>query len=65
MHHDSMLLHFRVRATVKLSAAFFHESSITMGGAGGGYKSAIAPMIHGTSYLAIKVGDIMITIIIV
>ena len=33
----------RVRATVKLSAAFFHdESSITIGG-GGGYESAIAP----------------------
>ena len=32
----------RVRATVKLSAAFFHdESSITIGG--GGYESAIAP----------------------
>ena len=31
----------RVRSTVKLSAAFFHESSITIGG--GGYKSAIAP----------------------
>ena len=31
----------RVRATVKLSAAFFHdESSITIGG---GYESAIAP----------------------
>ena len=30
----------RVRATVKLSAAFFHdESSVTMGG----YESAIAP----------------------
>ena len=30
----------RVRATVKLSAAFFHdESSITIGG----YESAIAP----------------------
>ena len=43
------LLHFRtpprvrVRATVKLSAAFFHdESSITIGG---GYESAIAPTI--------------------
>ena len=38
----------RVRATVKLSAAFFHdESSITIGGGGGGggggYESAIAP----------------------
>ena len=33
----------RVRATVKLSAAFFHdESSITIG-QGGGYESAIAP----------------------
>ena len=33
----------RVRATVKLSAAFFHdESSITIGG--GGYESAIAPL---------------------
>ena len=33
----------RVRATVKLSAAFFHdESSITIGHAGGRYKSAIA-----------------------
>ena len=31
----------RVRSMVKLSAAFFHESSITIGG--GGYKSAIAP----------------------
>ena len=32
----------RVRATVKLSAAFFHdESSITIGG---GYESAIAPI---------------------
>ena len=29
----------RVRATVKLSAAFFHdESSITIGGGGGGTK---------------------------
>ena len=44
------LLHFltplrvRVRATVKLSAVFFHdESSITIGG-GGGYESAIAPL---------------------
>ena len=43
------LLHFltplrvRVRATVKLSAVFFHdESSITIGG--GGYESAIAPL---------------------
>ena len=35
----------RVRATVKLSAAFFHdESSITIGGGGGGYESAIAPI---------------------
>ena len=33
----------RVRSTVKLSAAFFHESSIKKGGGGGGYKSAIAP----------------------
>ena len=33
----------RVRATVKLSAAFFHdESSITIGG----YESAIAPLIY-------------------
>ena len=32
----------RVRATAKLSAAFFHdESSITIGG---GYESAIAPV---------------------
>ena len=47
--HDTKkgVLHFRtpprvrVRATVKLSAAFFHdESSITIGG---GYESAIAP----------------------
>ena len=41
------LLHFRtprrVRATVKLSAAFFHdESSITIGG---GYECAIAPFL--------------------
>ena len=35
-----------VRATVKLSVAFFHdESSITIGGRGGGYESAIAPLI--------------------
>ena len=35
----------RVRATVKLSAAFFNdESSITIGGGGG--KSAIAPFGH-------------------
>ena len=47
-----MLLHFhtpprvRVRATAKLSAAFFHdESSITIGG--GGYKSAIVPLFVG------------------
>ena len=34
----------RVRATVKLSAAFFHdESSITIGGGRRGYESAIAP----------------------
>ena len=36
----------RVRATVKLSATFFHEeSSITIGGAGGGggYESATVP----------------------
>ena len=34
----------RIRATVKLSVAFFHdESSITIGG-GGGYESAIAPI---------------------
>ena len=46
----SALLHFRthprvrVRATVKLSAALFHdESSITI--RGGGYESAIAPNI--------------------
>ena len=33
----------RVRATVKLSAAFFNDkSSITIGG-GGGYESAIVP----------------------
>ena len=32
----------RVRATVKLSAAFFHdESSITIGGRGGGYEISI------------------------
>ena len=38
----------RVRATVKLSAMFFHdESSITIGG--GGYESAIAPMIVQTT----------------
>ena len=51
------LLHFltplrvRVRATVKLSAVFFHdESSITIGGGGGGgYESAIAPKV--VSYL--------------
>ena len=35
----------RVRATVKLSAAFFHdESSITIEGGGGGGESAIAPL---------------------
>ena len=35
----------KVRATVKLSAVFFHdESSITIWG--GGYKSAIAPLFH-------------------
>ena len=35
----------RVRATAKLSAAFFHdESSITIGG---GYKSAIVPLFVG------------------
>ena len=34
----------RVRATVKLSAAFFNESSITIEG-GGGYESAIAPVV--------------------
>ena len=38
----------RVRATVKLSATFFHdESSITKGG--GGYESAIAPSIVANS----------------
>ena len=38
----------RVRATVKLSAAFFHdESSITVGGGGGGYESATAPFVLG------------------
>ena len=39
----------RVRATVKLSAAFFHdESSITIGG--GGDESAIAPkLLHKPS----------------
>ena len=38
----------RVRATVKLSAAFFHdESSITIGG--GGYESAIAPRFLNTN----------------
>ena len=49
---NSALLHFRtpprvrVRATVKLSAVFFSdESSITIGGGGGGYESAIAPEI--------------------
>ena len=37
----------RVRATVKLSAAFFHdESSITIGG---GYESAIVPELLGRS----------------
>ena len=36
----------RVRATVKLSAAFFHdESSITIGG---GYESAIVPKFQGS-----------------
>ena len=30
----------RVRATVKLSVTFFHESSITIGG----YESPIAPV---------------------
>ena len=39
----------RVRATVKLSAAFFHDdSSITIGG----YESAIAPL--GTLVVAIS-----------
>ena len=34
----------RVRATVKLSAASFRdESSITIGGGGGGYAIAMAP----------------------
>ena len=34
----------RVRAAVKLSAAFFNdESSVTIGGGGGEYESAIAP----------------------
>lgn len=40
----------RVRATVKLSAAFFHdESSIAIGSGrgGGGYESAIAPIYYG------------------
>ena len=36
----------RVRATFKLSAAFFHdESSLTIGG---GYESAIAPFLYMT-----------------
>ena len=30
---------------VKLSAAFFNESSITIEGGGGGYESAIAPVV--------------------
>ena len=43
----------RVRATVKLSAAFFHdESSITIGGRGGGLrnfdKSALVPTCEGS-----------------
>ena len=39
---------FRVRATVKLSTAFFHDESwITIaGGGGGGYESAIASLDH-------------------
>ena len=48
---NKALLHFRtsarvrVRATVKLSAAFFcDESSITVGG----YESAMAPSINST-----------------
>ena len=42
----------RVRATAKLSAAFFHdESSITVGGWGGGYESAIAPKNQGCNGL--------------
>ena len=41
----------RVRATVKLSAAFFHdESSIRIGG---GYESAIAPFCIGRCALRI------------
>ena len=44
----------RVRATVKLSAALFHdESSITMGRGEGGegrYESAIAPFFHPIFY---------------
>ena len=51
------LLHFRtplrvrVRAGVKLSATFFHnESSITIGGTGGGYESAIVPGIFVSLY---------------
>ena len=45
----SYLPRVRVRATVKLSAAFFHiESSVTKGGGvggGEGYESAIAPFL--------------------
>ena len=54
----------RVRTTVKLSAAFFHdESSITIGGAGGGDESAIAPNFDGSTLfptLEIPVGVIWI-----
>ena len=50
-------LHFRtpprvrVRATVKLSAAFLHEKGggVRKGRGGGGYKSAIAPKIPALS----------------
>ena len=44
LHFRTPLGRFRVRATVKLSAAFFHdESSITIGG----YETAIVPKIPG------------------
>ena len=53
----------RVRTTVKLSAAFFHdESSITIGGRGGD-ESAIAPNFDGPTLfptLEIPVGVIWI-----
>ena len=44
----SYLPRVRVRATIKLSDAFFHdESSITIGG----YESAIAPTLSPKSHL--------------